>query len=127
MAILAYRSVLVPSFPIEMFPGTEDEVLTRGQVVILSSGALTSAGVDSDGDQTFIMIESATGDGSTLLAVHRIRDDVQYRTPYASAPTVGNNYTLNTGRVGITATTTKGVFRVDGVNTDDEYAYGVFV
>ena len=101
---------------IEWFPGTNEEAISRGQVLTLSSGALTGAGDDSDGAQDFISLSTATGDGSTLLPVIRIKATDQYKTTSSgqiAATALGNLYTLATTELTITATTTKGVFKVD--------------
>jgi hypothetical protein len=102
--------------PIEWFPGTNQESFAVGQVLNLSSGALTAADDDSDGTQAFIGLSAGTGDGSTLMPVQRIRATDQYKTTSSgqiAASALGSKYTLASTELTITATTTNGVFEVD--------------
>jgi len=100
----------------EYLPGTNAEAFVVGEVVTLSSGALTKAAVDTEGVQEYVMLQAATGDGTTELACIRIDGNINFIVEDANVASgtyvVGNAYTLNSDADGITNTTTKGVFVV---------------
>jgi hypothetical protein len=107
------------SQPIEFFPVTNAEDYAIGQVMALSSGDLTAAGVDSTGAQEFICLQAGTGDGETLVPVLRIQRQMQFKVDVvAGTPALNTKYTLDTNLVGITNTITNGVFKVDEIPED---------
>lgn len=104
------------SQPIEFYPVTDDEDYVVGEVMALSSGDLTAAGVDSTGTQEFICLQAGTGDGATLVPVIRIQRQMQFKVDTVDGtPSINTKYTLDTDLVGITNTTTNGVFKVDEI------------
>lgn len=104
------------SEPLEFYAVTNAEDYVIGEVMQLSSGDLTAAAVDTSGVQEFIAMQSGTGDGSTLVPCVRIQRQMQFKVDVvAGTPAVNTKYTLDTDLVGITNTTTAGVFKVDEI------------
>lgn len=103
--------------PIEYLLATNAEVYAVGEILTLSSGAATKAGVDTDGTQLFICLAALTGEtGKKNVPAVRIRKDLQFEAMSSgqiAATAVNTAYTLDTAATGITATTTKGCFVVD--------------
>ena len=97
------------------YPGTNAEVFVRGQIVYLLAGVFTKSAATSAGKQEYVMNEAATGDASTLLSAFRIQRQYNLESIAAGTPVVGSKYTLDTAAVGITNTTTSGVFKVTTV------------
>lgn len=109
----------------ESLPTTASETYTEGEALTLASGALTKAGVDSDGTQMFIALESyaAPATGNRKLFVDRILPTKLYQVKSQadnSATAIGAQVTLHTDRLQVTATTTKGVFEVVDLLGDGE-------
>jgi len=123
----SYQNVHAHTF--EYIPVTNAEEVVLGQVVILTSGALTAAGVDTDAVQEYVMLEAATGDASTPVACLKIDRNINFVVEDANVAAgsyvVGSAYTLNTDLDGITNTTTKGVF-VCKQNLSDGSVVGYF-
>lgn len=105
------------SQPLEKYIGTNAEAFVLGEIVILSSGVLTKAGVDSTGEQQFVVMSAGTGDGSTEnIYVTKLRRDMQFEATSSAtvaATLVGSAVTLTAAATGVTATTTNGVFVID--------------
>lgn len=105
------------SQPLEFLIGTDTEAFVLGEILTLSSGALTKGAVDSTGEQKFICMAAVTGDGSTAnVPTVRLRKDMQFSataTATVAATLVGSKVTLNAAATQPTATTTNGVFEID--------------
>lgn len=102
---------------IEYFPSTANETYTLGEVLTMTSDAMTAAGDDSDGTQKFICQEAyvAPASGNRKIAVSRILPTKIYRVlSYAdnSSTAIGTLVTLHTDEAQVTATSTKGVFEI---------------
>jgi len=123
----SYQNLHAHTF--EYIAGTSAEAFVIGQVVILSSGFLTAAAVDTDGVQEYIMLEAGTGDESTLLACLKIDRNINFKVDADNVASgtyvVGSAYTLNADLDGITNTTTKGVFVIKK-NCSDDGVVGYF-
>ena len=109
---------------IQYLIGTNTEAFVVGEILTLSSGVATKAAVDSDGTQRFICLKAVTGDGSTAdVPVIELRETMEFETRSSgqiATTAVDSKYTLTSAATGITATTSKGVFRViytDGSTT----------
>lgn len=114
---------------IEELIGTNAEAFVLGEVLTLSAGAATKAGVDSTGEQKYVALNDITGDGSnTNVAAIRIKENSQFKTEKPGTVVIGNKYTLNAAATSITTTTTNGIFEVDAEITegDVEYVVGHF-
>lgn len=101
----------------EYLPTTANETYVEGEVLTLTSGALTKGGVDSTGTQRYIALESyvAPASGNRKLAVHRILPTHLYRVKSQadnSSTAIGALVTLHTDALQVTATATNGVFEV---------------
>lgn len=104
---------------IEWYPGTADEAIVIGQVLKLTSGKLTKADANSSGTQEFVSLIATTGDDTTLLPVIRLQKQIQFHTNVvAGTPAINTTYTVDAAAVGITNTTTNGVFKVDEIVED---------
>lgn len=118
MAFKLERSIDAPNFDVnELYPTTASETYVVGEILTLSTGALTKAGVDSDGTQMFVCQEAyvAPATGMKEIAVTPLKKEHIYRTTVGATPTslkVGNKVTLGSGAVDVTATTTKGVAEI---------------
>lgn len=103
-------------FPYEYRVGTNAEEFVKGEILTLSSGVLTKAGVDTDGTQLFVCQKTVTGaTGVANVPVVRLRRDIIFETTSSgtiAASAVGSKYTLSAAATGITDTTTKGCFEV---------------
>lgn len=103
--------------PIEMLIGTNSEAYVVGEILTLSSGAATKAGVDTDGTQMFVCLAAVTGStGVRNVPAIRIRKDFQFScasTATVAATLVGTVVTLDSSATTVTATATKGCFMID--------------
>lgn len=102
----------------ELLPSTANETYKAGQVLTLSSGALTAAGNDSDGTQTHICCEDYAAPSSGNRAIHAypiLKDVMVFRTDFSTTPTslvIGDSVTLASDELRVTATKTKGVCKI---------------
>lgn len=71
---------------------------------------------------------SASVASGTVIPAIKVNADMRFRTPTsASTFTKGVAYTIASTGLGVTTTSTSGVFTVDGLDTDDGYVYGRFL
>lgn len=118
MAFKLERVLSAPNFEqYEMYPTTASETYKTGEVLTLTSGAVTKAGVSTDGTQKFICGADyvAPATGNKPIAVYRITPEMVFRVPSQadnSASAIGALVTLHTDALQVTATGTKGVFEI---------------
>ena len=115
----------------------DDATYTVGQALVLNGGHLVavSSGVGEDTDEGphYICMANATiaTDGD-LLPVVQCDEEVIWEAPLSvnsSSIAIGTSYTISSAGTGVTATTTKGVFKVleyDG-NTAGDLVRGIIV
>jgi hypothetical protein len=103
--------------PIQYRIGTNSEAFAYGEILALSSGVLTKAGVDTSGSQQFICMGAATGaTGVANVPVVQLRKDLQFScvsTATVAATLVGTAVTLDSTATTVTATGTNGCFIID--------------
>lgn len=106
-----------PTQPIETRVGTNAEAFVVGEILTLSSGVLTKAGVDSTGTQMYVCLANVTGaTGVENVPVVKLRKDLQFEATSSAtvaATLKGQAVTLTADATGVTATTTNGVFVID--------------
>lgn len=114
------RGFDVNSQPIQVLIGTNAEAFVVGEILKLSSGALTKADVDTDGTQQYVCLAAVTGaTGVANVPVMQLRESVQFEatsTATVAASLVGSAVTLATAATQPTATTTKGCFVIDSTD-----------
>lgn len=97
--------------PFEQYITTDNEAISLGEALILTSGALTKCGATATPE--FIAMQ-ATSDEDTISVV-RIDENTVLETTFSAAATsivVGDKLTLASNGLQVTATTTNGVFTV---------------
>jgi hypothetical protein len=103
--------------PIRMMVGTNAEEFVLGEILALSSGVLTKAGVDTDSAQQYVCMATVTGaTGIANVPVVQLRKDLQFSVQSmatVAATLIGSAVTLHTDGLLVTATTTKGCFVID--------------
>ena len=123
MAFLTYSFDKGKPDPFEYLPVTTsgspavNETIVIGEVLKLSSGKLTKAGVDSDNNngEYIAMQDSADVPVGGKIACVRINADTVYETELSaaySAIAAGAKVTLDSTATKVTATTTKGIAEI---------------
>lgn len=99
-------------------PATASETYTMGEVLKMSSGAVTKAS-GTDTPEFLCLADMTAASGDTVPAM-RITDLQEFETTFAAAATAvkaGNYVTIHSDGAQVTATTENGVFlvsRMDG-------------
>lgn len=103
--------------PFQYLVGTNSEAFAMGEILALSSGVLTKAAVDTDGEQRYVCMATVTGaTGVANVPVVQLRKDLQFSVQSTATVAVtlkGSAVTLHTDGLSCTATTTKGCFVID--------------
>lgn len=97
--------------PFEYMITTDNEAISLGEALVLSSGALTACGATATPE--FIAMKAVT-DESTIPVVRVMEDDV-FETTFAadgSSLNVGESVTIHSDSLQVTATKTSGVFKI---------------
>ena len=97
--------------PFEYYTTTDNEAITLGEGLVLTSGALTKVGATATPE--FIAMK-ATADLATIPVV-RVTEDMVLETTFSTTATsivVGDSVTIHTDGAQVTATTSSGVFKV---------------
>jgi len=123
MAFKRVGSQITSQNPIEYRLMTDNEGCTLGQVLKLSSGRLTSGGLDTDdaNGRMFIALKTQAAESTSVtpVPVERISSDVEYEamsSAQVASTVIGSRVTLNTGALQPTATTAKGVFEISATD-----------
>lgn len=100
--------------PLEYYEGTANEEIVLGEALVMTDGKLTKCGATATPE--FISMGSGTGE---VVPVVRVMEEDVYAAPLTASGTslnVGDKVTLATDGVGVTATTTSGVFELTQIN-----------
>lgn len=121
------------NYPIsELIASTGSETYVTGEVLTITAGALTKAGVDTDGTQKFICSEDyvAPASGNRGIYAYRIQPTMQFKIPCQAtnaSTAIGALVTLYTNATQVTATGLKGcVELVEKVDTGASFIIGRF-
>ncbi|MEA4816197.1 MAG: hypothetical protein VB120_04990 [Lachnospiraceae bacterium] len=119
---LIYSSLNGAVAPTEYYSPTSGETISVGEALKMTSGALTKAsGTDKP---IFVCVGAARGDG--FIPVSRVTEDIEFETlssATVATSLVGSKVTMGTDGLGVTATTTNGVFQIsytDGATTNSK-------
>jgi len=96
-----------------------------GMAMKITGGKLAIASGTDKPEYMCAREESAAVAAGTVIPAVKVGPDQRWRTRSDSSFTVGAAYTLSSTGLGITTTTTGGVFTVDGVH--DGMVYGRFL
>ena len=101
----------------EVFPSTASETYVVGEILTMTSGALTKAAVDTDGTQLFVCDQDyvAPATLNKSIAAYRIKPSMIFKVlSYAdnSSTVLGTLVTAHTDLLQVTATSTKGICQV---------------
>lgn len=97
--------------PTEYYTTTDNEAISLGEALVLTSGALTKCGATATPE--FIALKT-TADLATI-PVARVTEEMVFETTFSTTATsivVGDKVTLHTDGLQVTATTSSGVFAV---------------
>jgi hypothetical protein len=117
--------------PFEYYLGTDTEAYTLGEALVQTSGRLTKCAATATPEFICMKTQDAETTAVTPLPVIRVKETTEFETKAsvtAAATLVGAKVTLGTDGLGVTATTTSGVFEIsytDGV-TDGGVVRGYF-
>lgn len=104
----------------EYYLMTDSEAAVEGKAMVLTSGRLTAAAVDTTSPQFICQCSLAAEASSvTKIPVIRLNEEQQWEcksTATVAATLIGSAVTLSTGAAGCTGTTTNGTFYVDATN-----------
>ena len=99
-----------------------------GMAMIVSGGQLTLASGATMPTYMCAREEAASVASGTIIPAVKIDGEQRWRTPTsASSFAKGVAYTLASTGLGVTTTSTSGVFTVDGLDTDEGFVYGRFL
>ena len=121
MAFKPQQSDIQSTLSIEYYPTTASETYVAGELLKLSSGALTKSGAT---DAPLFIAEAsyvAPSSGQQPLAVTRIQKTMKYETTNTAALTsvpIGSKVTIHTDGLQVTATTTSGVAEIVSKSDD---------
>ncbi len=87
-----------------------------GMTMKITSGKLAIAAGTDKPAYMCCREESAAVTAGTIIPVVKVQPDQRWRVRSTSSFTVGNAYTLASGGLGVTTTTTDGVFTVEEVH-----------
>lgn len=129
MAFLPHAYIDGEVRPWQYLPA-DDDTYTVGQALVLQSGHLVtvSSGVGEDTDEGIhyvCMADTTIATDGDLLPVVQSEEEIIWEAPLSvqsASIAVGNVYTLNTDGTAVTATATKGCFKVvsfDGTAAGD--------
>ena len=99
-----------------------------GMTMVMSGGKLSLASGAVKPTYICAVESSRSVTAGTIIPAVRIDTDQRWRTETsASSFSAGTAYTLASTGLGVTTTSTSGVFTVDGLDTDAGYVYGRFL
>ena len=99
-----------------------------GMAMAMSGGKLAVASGAVKPEYICAVECSSSVSAGTVIPAVRVDDDQRWRAETsASSFSVGTAYTLASTGLGVTTTSTSGVFTVDGLDTEDGYVYGRFL
>lgn len=114
--------------PVEYYTTTAEETIFIGEVLSLSSGTLTKCAATSTPE--FIALKAATD--TAVIPVVRVMEDMELDAPLtadARSVAVGSKVTIASTGLGVTATTSSGVFQINkylGDGTSGTHVLGMF-
>jgi len=100
----------------------------QGMALTVSGGKLAVATGTVKPKYICAREESAAVAAGTIIPAVKVTPDQRWRVPTSSTSfVIGTAYTLSTDGMGITTTSTDGVFTVDALDTEEGYVYGRFL
>jgi len=106
--------------PYVKYNATDDEAIAIGEVLVLTSGALTKCA--ATGTPEYIAVGAvASASSGEEVTVYRVDEDMIFETVFSadgSSLTVGQAVTIDSTGLKVTATTTSGVFEITKIIGD---------
>ena len=106
--------------PYRKLPGKAGEAYKRGEALVLAGGVLTKCGATAK--PTHIAVADVAAATPALdVPVFTVLPDMEFitdATATVAATLIGSKVTLGTDALGVTATTTDGVFTITGTDGD---------
>lgn len=98
-----------------------------GMAMVLTGGKLAIATGANKPQYVCAREEGGAVTTGTIIPAVKVDSDQRWRVANTASHTIGAAYTLASGGLDITTTTTDGVFTVDGIDADEGYVYGRFL